>query len=82
MTVAVENMEPFIKRTEGASASFISELMRKSALFAAADSLPIVVKEKHLDEALHEMVFEGGEITRKLLGFKKTVGFEFNQNQK
>ena len=76
MTVDIADMEPFIKRTEGASAAFINELMRKAALFAAPDGIPIVVKENHLDEALHELVFEGGEITRKLLGYKRPVGFD------
>lgn len=76
MSVEVDDMEPFIKRTEGASAAFINELMRKAALFAAPDGIPIVVKANHLDEALHELVFEGGEITRKLLGYKRPVGFE------
>jgi len=74
MKVEVDDMEPFIKRTDGASAAFINELMRKSALFAAPDGRPIVVKDRHIDEALHELIVEGGLLTRSLLGFQK-IGF-------
>jgi hypothetical protein len=74
MKVEVDDMEPFIKRTDGASAAFINELMRKAALFAAPDGRPIVVKDRHVDEALHELIVEGGLLTRSLLGFQK-IGF-------
>jgi SpoVK/Ycf46/Vps4 family AAA+-type ATPase len=73
LTMQVENVDPFIKRTEGASAAFMCELLRKSALFAAEDGLPIVVKDKHIDEALRELVISGGTITRSLLGFQDTA---------
>jgi ATP-dependent 26S proteasome regulatory subunit len=75
LTAKIDDMQPFIKRTEGASAAFINELMRKAALFAAPDGAPIVVEARHLDEALHELVVEGGTLTRSLLGFQK-IGFK------
>ncbi len=74
LTVNVENMDVFIKRTAGASGAFIGELMRKAALFAAPDSDPIVVRDRHLDEAMHEMVVAGGSLTKSLLG-SKDIGF-------
>ncbi len=74
LTVKVENMEVFIKRTAGASGAFIGELMRKAALFAAPDSDPIVVRDRHIDEAMHEMVVAGGSLTKSLLG-SKDIGF-------
>jgi len=74
MTVQVENMEVFIKRTAGASGAFIGELMRKAALFAAPDADPIVVRDRHMDEAMHEMVVAGGSLTKSLLG-SKDIGF-------
>lgn len=74
LTLKVENMEVFIKRTSGASGAFIGELMRKAALFAAPDGDPIVVRDKHLDEAMHEMVVAGGSLTKSLLG-SKDIGF-------
>jgi transitional endoplasmic reticulum ATPase len=45
--------------------------MRKAALFSADeshDSEAIVVEDRHIDEALRELVFEGGELTKRLLG--------------
>lgn len=76
LTVKVDDMEIFIKRTAGASAAFISELMRKAALFAAADSgEDIVVESRHLDEAMHEMVVAGGPLTKSLLG-SRGIGFQ------
>lgn len=74
LTMEVENMEIFIKRTAGASGAFISELMRKAAVFAAPEGSPIVVKDRHLDEAMHELVIVGGTLTKSLLGFKE-IGF-------
>ncbi|MBS2003682.1 MAG: ATP-binding protein [Candidatus Obscuribacterales bacterium] len=74
LTVKVDNMDVFIKRTAGASGAFIGELMRKAALFAAPDGDPIVVSDRHLDEAMHEMVVAGGSLTKSLLG-SKDIGF-------
>ncbi|MBK9201742.1 MAG: hypothetical protein IPL73_04740 [Candidatus Obscuribacter sp.] len=70
----LQNQDLYIKRTAGASGAFINELMRKAALFAAPDGSPIVVKDKHMDEALHELVIVGGTLTKSLLGFKE-IGF-------
>lgn len=68
-----EHPEQFIERTEGASGAFIRELLRKAALFAADDSAgdPVVV-DRHLAEALHELVVAGGDLTKSLLGVRKT----------
>ena len=58
----------FVQRTDGASAAFIREMMRKAALFAADESSDSV-EDRHLDEAIHELVVEGGSLTQSLLGF-------------
>jgi ATP-dependent 26S proteasome regulatory subunit len=62
------NWNGFIQRTEGASAAFIREMMRKAALYAADESSD-QVEDRHLDEAIHELVVEGGSLTRNLLGY-------------
>jgi hypothetical protein len=62
------NWDTFVGRTKGASAAFIREMMRKAALFAADESSDNV-EGRHLDEAIHELVVEGGSLTQKLLGF-------------
>ena len=63
-----ESSEKWIERTDGASGAFIRELLRKAALFAADDGGNLVVEDRHLAEALHEIVVAGGELTRSLLG--------------
>ena len=74
LIMKVDNIDDIIKRTSGASAAFISELLRKAALFAAPDGDPIVVTDRHLDEAIHEMVVAGGSLTRNLLG-SRDIGY-------
>jgi len=69
LIVKMDDMEKFVRQTKGASGAFISELLRKSALFAAPEGSPIAIEERHMDEAMHELVFVGGLMTKKLLGF-------------
>ena len=45
--------------------------MRKAALFAADERQDFVVEDRHLETALKELVLEGGEMTRQLLGANK-----------
>ena len=60
--------DPWVRRTEGVSGAFIRELLRKAALYAADDRGELEIREKHLDEALHELIVSGGALTRSLLG--------------
>ncbi|MBS2023997.1 MAG: 26S protease regulatory subunit [Deltaproteobacteria bacterium] len=64
----VQQLEGFVERTQGVSAAFIRELVRKAALAAADERDELVVEDRHLDEALHELLVEGGGLTRSLLG--------------
>jgi hypothetical protein len=59
-----------VERTRGVSAAFIRELLRKAALVSAVEGGDgkLVVSDRHLDEALHDLVVEGGELTKTLLG--------------
>ena len=68
LTLRLERLPQLIDQTEGVSATFIRELMRKAALFAADESDDMIVEDRHLEEALKELVFEGGELTKRLLG--------------
>ena len=68
LTLHLEHLSELIEQTEGVSAAFIRELMRKAALFAAEEGDEIIVEDRHIDEALKELVFEGGELTKRLLG--------------
>ena len=75
LELEVDDLEPLIRRTEGASGAFIRELLRKSALIAADEGDGLVVRDAHLDEAIRELVDEGGDLTKSLLGARTTVGF-------
>lgn len=71
LTLHLGHLPELIDQTEGVSAAFIRELMRKAALFSADESHEseeIVVEDSHIEEALKELVFEGGELTKRLLG--------------
>jgi hypothetical protein len=68
LTLGDVNLETYVQRTEGASAAFIREMMRRAALFVA-DEASDSIQDRHLDEAVHELLVEGGELTRSLLGF-------------
>jgi hypothetical protein len=69
-----DGLDRLVRRTEGVSPAFIRELLRQAALLAVlpAGGSPegegIVVGEQHLDHAMHELVLDGGELTRRLLG--------------
>ncbi|MGD9645921.1 MAG: AAA family ATPase [Pirellulales bacterium] len=71
----VADLQGLVDRTEGASAAFIRELLRKSALIAAAaDTIgDIVVLDEHINEALAELLVGGGDLTKSLLGASKTL---------
>jgi ATP-dependent Clp protease adapter protein ClpS len=57
-----------VRRTEGVSASFIKELMRRLAQASLARDGGRSVNSADIDEALNEMLFAGGRLNVKLLG--------------
>ena len=76
LTLRVSDLGAFLRRTEGASGAFLRELLRRAALFAADDAGDLVVADAHLDAALRDLIVEGGDLTRSLLGFRPRIGFE------
>jgi ATP-dependent 26S proteasome regulatory subunit len=75
LTLGTVNWESFVQRTDRASPAFIREMMRKTALFAADESSD-TIEDRHLEEAMHELVVEGGSLTQSLLGFALSTGVE------
>ncbi len=61
------DLEGLVDRTSGASAAFMRELVRRSALIAA-DADAAAVEQEHVETALEELIVSGGELTRSLLG--------------
>src|SRR5262249_23551612 len=70
MQVEVADWDRLIARTAGVSGAFIRELLRKAAVYAAEDdgAAPLVVRDRHLEEGLAELLVAGGPLTKSLLG--------------
>ncbi len=62
----------WVRRTNGVSAAFIRELLRKAAVLAAEDGAPsggkLVVTDRHMEEGTAELLVAGGPLTKTLLG--------------
>ena len=68
MHVPEDVLRVTVQRTEGVSASFIKELMRKSAQFHLERDSTGSVALEDVEAALEELLFRGGSLNRKLLG--------------
>ncbi len=71
LDVRVQDAERLLARTDGVSAAFIKELMRRAALLAAEqqpDGVGLTVGDQELDQALDEMLAAGGSLGRSLVG--------------
>lgn len=66
-----------IRRTDGASAAFIKELMRRTVQFQLERSAEAGIEVQDADQALDEMLFSGGSLNLKLLGAGR-IGFDPN----
>ena len=55
------------------SPAFLEELLRKSALLAAErgeTARPLKITDADIDLAIKELVYFGGELTQRLLGYR------------
>ena len=68
LTLSETIVRDLVRKTKGASAAFIKELMRRAAQFYIQDGSPDGLKLQHVDSALEEMLFTGGSLNAKLLG--------------
>ena len=65
-----DGVSEITNRTEGVSASFIKELMRRIVQFHIEADGSGTVTHSDIDKALDEMLFKGGMLNLKLLGAK------------
>jgi len=70
LEVDASRLDAVVERTDGVTASFLKELLRRGALLAAQQSRagPIVVSADQLDAALDELLDTRNAMTRVLLG--------------
>jgi ATP-dependent 26S proteasome regulatory subunit len=74
LTLSEELTDVIARRTKGASAAFIKELMRRSAQFHFETGGNGALHQSALDGALEEMLFSGGSLNLNLLG-GSNIGF-------
>jgi hypothetical protein len=74
LTLSEELTDVIVRRTKGASAAFIKELMRRSAQFHFETGGNGALHQSALDGALEEMLFSGGSLNLNLLG-GSNIGF-------
>jgi len=68
LKIGDEIIATLVKKTQGASAAFIKELMRRSAQFMIRSGGAAELQANHVEGALDEMLFAGGSLNVKLLG--------------
>ncbi|WP_445256132.1 AAA family ATPase [Nocardioides aurantiacus] len=72
LEVDTSRLETVLERTEGVTASFLKELLRRAALVAAeatpGDTAPLRVAADQLDAALEELLDTRNAMTRAVLG--------------
>jgi ATP-dependent 26S proteasome regulatory subunit len=73
------DMTRWVTQTNGVSPAFIEELLRKATLLAAERgevATPLALTDTDLHDALRELIYFGGELTQKLLGYRPTrIGY-------
>jgi hypothetical protein len=83
LVLDLSDPDDVITRTEGVTAAFLKELLRRAALLAAGTGPasegnggggPIRVTGAHLTEALDQLLDARGQLTRTLLGGRGTAG--------
>jgi transitional endoplasmic reticulum ATPase len=78
LEVELKELDRFVDKTDGASPSFIQELIRKSSLVAAEEQVfddgngKLKLLDSHVQQALDELLLSS-PLTRNLLGFRAKV---------
>jgi hypothetical protein len=71
LTMQLSDIDGVLSRTDGVSAAFIKELLRRASLIVATGdeaAADLVVSDAHVNQALDEMLSDGGRLTRSILG--------------
>ena len=77
LDVDLDRLDDVLDRTEGVTASFLKELLRRSAVVAADrqdapdDDTPLAVTADDLEAALDELLDTRNQMTRAVLGFRE-----------
>jgi len=63
-----DELTAIVERTDGVTASFLKELLRRSVLESLGEGGPLRVTAPHVSRALDDLLDGGQEVTRTLLG--------------
>jgi ATP-dependent 26S proteasome regulatory subunit len=67
----LRDLAGLVKKTDGVSAAFLRELLRKAAVYAAETQAEtpgeLVITDEHIAEGLNELLVAGGLLTQSLL---------------
>jgi len=86
LDVDESNLAEVLRRTEGVTASFLKELLRRAAVLAAARTAadgdqPLQVSAADLDAAVDELLDTRNTMTRVLLGARRQVDAVFDDEK-
>ena len=74
------DLDRWVAQTSGASPAFIEELLRKSTLLASErgeSASPLRLTDVDIQNAIRELIYFGGELTQKLLGYRSSrIGYQ------
>jgi SpoVK/Ycf46/Vps4 family AAA+-type ATPase len=80
LDLANVDVERWVAQTNGISPAFLEELLRKATLMAAErgeSNHPIRLTDADIQEAIRELIFFGGKLTQKLLGYRPSrIGYQ------
>ena len=69
LQLSEDEIETVIERTDGVTASFLKELLRRAVLESLFDRTPLdTVTAEHVSRALDDLLDSGQQVTRSLLG--------------
>jgi hypothetical protein len=76
LDLQLSDTEPIVAQTDGMTASFFKELLRRGALVSAENGHgdgvgALTVNDEHLREALDQLLAEQNQLTRMLLGARR-----------
>src|SRR5690606_29429356 len=68
VSLNAESVSEIVRRTDGVSAAFIKELMRRIVQFHIERDGDGCINHHDIDSAMDEMLFRGGSLNLKILG--------------
>ena len=68
LSVSDEIVERIVERSDGVSAAFIKELMRRAAQASLAAKRKGAISAEEIDLAMEDLLFTGGRLNRNILG--------------